>query len=47
MGLTIHYDLRSRTRSEEKASRLVQQIRQLALDLPVEEVSDIITLDFQ
>lgn len=45
MGLTIHYDLTSRTRSPEKAKGLVEKMRQLALDLPVEEVSDIITLE--
>jgi len=45
MGLTIHYDLRSRTRSNERAHRLVEQMRQLALDLPFEEVSDIIVLE--
>lgn len=35
MGLTIHYCLKSRTRSPEK---LVEQMRQLALDLPLESV---------
>lgn len=45
MGLTIHYDIRSRTRSDQKAQRLVEQMRQLALDLPFEEVSDVITLE--
>lgn len=45
MGLTIHYDLQSQARSDEKARRLVEQMRQLALDLPFEEVSKIITLE--
>lgn len=44
MGLTIHYDLRSNARTDEKAHRLVEQMRQLALDLPFEEVGDIIAL---
>jgi hypothetical protein len=35
MGLTIHYGLTSRTRSPEK---LVEKMRQLALDLPFESV---------
>ncbi len=34
MGLTIHYGLTSRTRSTAKAEELVEQMRQLALDLP-------------
>ncbi len=45
MGLTIHYDLRSRTRTDDRARRLVEQMRQLALDLPVAEVSDITMLE--
>ncbi len=45
MGLTVFYHLRSHTRSDQKALRLVEQMRQLALDLPFEEVGDIITLE--
>lgn len=33
MGLTIHYDLKSKTRSSNKAKTLVEQFRQLALDI--------------
>ncbi len=40
MGLTIHYGLASRTRSTERAKALVEQMRQLALDLPFESVDD-------
>lgn len=41
MGLTISYDLRSNVKSSEKARELVEQMRQLALDLPFERVEDI------
>lgn len=40
MGLTIHYSLASRTRSAARAKALVEQMRQLALDLPFEKVDD-------
>jgi len=40
MGLTIHYNMTSRTRSTAKAKALVEQMRQLALDLPFEKVDD-------
>jgi hypothetical protein len=40
MGLTIHYTLKSRTRSADKAKALVEQMRQLALDLPFDAVDD-------
>ncbi len=40
MGLTIHYDLKSTTRSTKRAEQLVEQMRQLALDLPFERVDD-------
>jgi len=40
MGLTIHYGLTSRTVSTNRARRLVEQMRQLALDLPFEKVDD-------
>jgi hypothetical protein len=38
MGLTVHYALTSRTRSDKKAKALVERMRQLALDLPFESV---------
>ena len=37
MGLTIHYSLTSKTRSADRAKALVEQMRQLALDLPFEQ----------
>ena len=40
MGLTIHYGLTSKTRSTRRAKALVEQMRQLALDLPFESVDD-------
>ncbi|MGO8750603.1 MAG: hypothetical protein ACLQNE_32035 [Thermoguttaceae bacterium] len=40
MGLTIHYGLTSTTRSTPRAMALVEQMRQLALDLPFESVDD-------
>ena len=44
MGLTIHYKLQSDTRSVPKARRLVEQLRQRALDLPFNEVGDLVEL---
>ena len=44
MGLTIHYDLHSDTRSPREARRLVEQLRRRALDLPFAEVGEIIEL---
>ena len=41
MGLTIHYSLTSRTRSTARARALVEQMRQLALDLPFESVEEV------
>lgn len=38
MGLTIHYSLSSKTRSADRAKALVEQMRQLALDLPFDSV---------
>ena len=40
MGLTIHYGMTSKTRSMARAKALVEQMRQLALDLPFEKVND-------
>lgn len=44
MGLTIHYDLRSTTQSPRKAKQLVEQLRQRAMDLPFQEVWEIVEL---
>ena len=44
MGLTIHYTFQSDTRSVPKARRVVEQLRQRALDLPFEEVGDLAEL---
>ena len=41
MGLTVHYSLASKVKSADKALSLVQQVRQLALDLPFQEVDEI------
>jgi hypothetical protein len=41
MGLTIHYTLTSKTRSADRAKALVEQMRQLALDLPFENVEEV------
>lgn len=45
MGLTIHYSLRSTTRSPKRARELVARLRGRALDLPFEQVDDIIELN--
>jgi len=42
MGLTIHYQLQSDTRSRSKAKQLVEQLRQKALDLPFKSVGEIV-----
>ena len=44
MGLTIHYSLKSATRSPKKARELVARLRGRALDLPFAKVEDIIEL---
>jgi hypothetical protein len=41
MGLTIHYTLKSK---QDNAEQTVHKMRQLALDLPFEEVSEIVDL---
>ncbi|HEV7923828.1 MAG TPA: hypothetical protein VGR14_00625 [Verrucomicrobiae bacterium] len=41
MGLTIHYQLAS-TGDDAKARKLVQQLRQTALDLPIQHVGEIV-----
>jgi hypothetical protein len=44
MGLTIHYQLTTTTGDEAHARKLVQQLRQAALDLPFQHVGEIIEL---
>jgi hypothetical protein len=44
MGLTIHYSLKSTTKSADKARKLVERMRQLAMDLPFESVGPILDL---
>ncbi|MCH7689279.1 MAG: hypothetical protein IH899_21830 [Planctomycetes bacterium] len=44
MGLTIHYTFQNDTRSVPKARRVVEQLRQRALDLPFKEVGDLVEL---
>ncbi|HEY5314379.1 MAG TPA: hypothetical protein VIK18_17735 [Pirellulales bacterium] len=45
MGLTIHYNLHTKTRSKLLARELVGKLRQRAMDLPLERVSEIIELE--
>src|ERR1700722_16591463 len=44
MGLTIHYRLQSKQEDAKLVEQTVPQMRQLALDLPFEEVGDVINL---
>lgn len=44
MGLTIHYNLQSKLRSERLVRALFAQLRQRALDLPFKEVGELIEL---
>ncbi len=44
MGLTIHYSLKAEKATTDKAKEAVEKLRQRALDLPFEQVSDIIDL---
>jgi hypothetical protein len=44
MGLTIHYSLQSESASIDKARQLVEQLRQRALDLPFQEVGEVVEL---
>ena len=43
MGLTIHFKLETNTSSPDDARKLVEQLRQKALDLPFKEVGEIST----
>jgi len=47
VGLTIHYSLKSSTRSPKKARELVAHLRGRALDLPFAQVEDIVELTGQ
>jgi hypothetical protein len=40
MGLTIHYNMQSRARANERVYKLVEQMRQFALDFPFEHVDN-------
>jgi len=44
MGLTIHYQLKSAARYQDDVRRLVEQLRQRALDLPFQHVGEILDL---
>ena len=44
MGLTIHYSLKSNTRSPKKARELIAHLRGRALDLPFAQVEDTVEL---
>lgn len=45
VGLTIHYTLKSKLTDAKQVKRIVHQMRQLALDLPFEEVGEIVDLN--
>ncbi|HEX3654529.1 MAG TPA: hypothetical protein VHV55_01915 [Pirellulales bacterium] len=45
MGLTIHYSLHTKTRSKLAARALVGKLRERAMDLPLERVSEIVELE--
>lgn len=45
MGLTINYSASSNTKSAARARQLVDQMRQLALALPFQEVGEIVSLE--
>jgi DNA-binding XRE family transcriptional regulator len=52
MGLTIHWSLQAKANSPQKACQLIEKLRQKALDLPFEQVGDIVevsgdTADFK
>jgi hypothetical protein len=44
MGLTIHYTLKSKLEGPKQVEQAVYKMRQLALDLPFEQVGEIVTL---
>ena len=45
MGLTIHYQFQSEASSPADARQLVEQLRQKALDLPFQEVGEIVEVN--
>lgn len=47
MGLTVHYGFQSNTRSINKVRHAITELRQRALDLPFEQVNDLIELSGQ
>ena len=46
MGLTIHYGVSSSTKSTKRAMHYVERMRQLAMDIPFEEVGELIVIDY-
>ena len=44
MGLTIHYNLRSKLRSVSQIRPLIEQLRSRAFDLPFHVVGPLITM---
>jgi hypothetical protein len=44
VGLTIHYQLQLNTRSPQQARRLVEQLRARAMDLPFQQVGEVVEL---
>src|SRR4051812_1127340 len=42
MGLTIHYQLETSTRSPDKARGLIEKLRRKALDLPFKQVGELV-----
>lgn len=47
MGMTIHYTLRSKLRSEAQVHSLIDQLRQRAFDLPFHVVGPLVALNSQ
>ena len=45
MGLSVHYQFHSDARDVSEARRLVEQLRQMALDLPFKSVGEIVEVD--
>jgi hypothetical protein len=44
MGLTIHHEIKYRGNSEIRVKKLVEDMRQISLDLPFESVTDVVDL---
>ena len=45
MGLTVHHNLTTRVRKIEKIRKIIRQARELAMDLPFEQVGEIHEFD--